>query len=83
MLKQANITFVFNKSYTNLMDNYKPVSILPNLSKIHERCTFWQISSFVVPFLSKFQSDFRKGYITQHCLLAILEKWKEALDKGN
>ena len=83
MLKQANTTSVFNKSYTNLMDNYKPVSILPNLSKIHERCTFWQISSFVVPFLSKFQSDFRKGYSTQHCLLAILEKWKEALDKGN
>ena len=83
MLKQANTTFVFNKSYTNLMDNYKPVSILPNLSKIHERCTFWQISSFVVPFLSKFQSDFRKGYSAQHCLLAILEKWKEALDKGN
>ena len=25
---------------------------------------------------------FRKGYSTQHCLLAMLEKWKSAVDKG-
>ena len=33
-------------------------------------------------FLSKYQCGFRKGYSTQHCLLAILEKWKSAVDKG-
>ena len=33
-------------------------------------------------FFSKYQCGFRKGYSTQHCLLAILEKWKSAVAKG-
>ena len=32
--------------------------------------------------LSLFQCGFRKGFVTQHCLLLIIEKWKEAADKG-
>ena len=31
-------------------------------------------------FLSKYQCDFRKGFNDQHCLLAMLKKWKEAVD---
>ena len=34
------------------------------------------------PFLPKSQCDFRKGYSTQYCLFAMLEKWKSAVDKG-
>ena len=33
-------------------------------------------------FLPKYQCGFRKGYSTQYCLLAMLEKWKSAVDKG-
>ena len=33
-------------------------------------------------FLSKQQCGFRKGYSTQQCLLALLEKWKRAVDSG-
>ena len=35
----------------------------------------------MLKFLSKYQCGFRKGCSTQHCLLAILEKWKSAVDK--
>ena len=31
---------------------------------------------------SKYQYVFRKGCSTQRCLLAFLEKWKTAIDKG-
>ena len=31
---------------------------------------------------SKYQYRFRQGYNTQHCLIVMVEKWKEALDKG-
>ena len=31
-------------------------------------------------FLSKYQCGFRKGFNAQHCLLAMLEKWKKAVD---
>ena len=33
-------------------------------------------------FLSKYQCGFRKGY-NAHCLLAMNEKWKKAVDNGN
>ena len=36
----------------------------------------------MLEFLSKYQCGFGKGYSTQHCLLAVLEKWKSAVDKG-
>ena len=32
--------------------------------------------------LSKYQCRFRQGYKTQHCLLMMVEKWREALDNG-
>ena len=31
---------------------------------------------------SKYQHGFREGYSTQQCLLALLTKWKAAVDKG-
>ena len=37
-LKNADITPVFKKGDRNLKDNYRPVSILSNISKIFERC---------------------------------------------
>ena len=82
-LKKANITPVSKRGDRNSKDNYRPVSILPNISKIFERCIFRQLYSFIFEFLSKYQCGFRKIYsTTQHCLLAMLEKWKSALDKG-
>ena len=33
--------------------------------------------------LSRYQCGFRKGYDPQHCLLAMIDKWKIAVDNGN
>ena len=41
---------------------------------------FKQISENFEPSLSKFHCSFRKGYSAQHFLLAMLEKWKSAVD---
>ena len=83
-LKDAIITPVHKKGAKSSKDNYRPVSILSNLSKIYEKLLFKQISGYFEPILSKFQCSFRKGYGAQHCLLAMLEKWKLAVDnKGN
>ena len=40
------------------------------------------MSNFFDNILSKYQCDFRKGFSTQHCLLAMLEKWKRSVDNG-
>ena len=62
--------------------NYRPVSILPNLSKIYERLIYNQLSMFFENSLSKFQCGFRKGFSAQDCLLVMIEKWKRVLDNG-
>ena len=43
---------------------------------------FSQMSAYLGEIFSKYQYGFRKGYSTQQCLLALLEKWKAAVDKG-
>ena len=42
-----------------------------------------QIPKFMESLLSKYQCVFRRGYSTQYCLLAKLEKWKSSVDKGS
>ena len=81
-LIQAILTPVFKKGDENSKESYRPVSILPNISKIFERFLFKQISNFMEPFFSKQQYGLRKGYSTQYCRLSMLEKWKSAVDKG-
>ena len=54
-LKKTNITPAFKKGDRNCNDNYRPVSILPNMLKIFERCIFRQLYSFMLEFLSKYQ----------------------------
>ena len=62
-------------------NNYRPVSILSNISKVYERIMFKQMSEFSESsFFSKYQCGFRKGFSSQHCLLSMLEKWKSATD---
>ena len=80
-LKQANITPVFKKGSRNQKENYRPVSILPIISKIFEKILSKQLYIYFENILSKFQCGFRKGFSTQHCLLLMIEKWKEAVDK--
>ena len=40
------------------------------------------MSVYFDKFLSDQQCGFRKGYSTQYCLLNLLEKWKNSVDKG-
>ena len=73
---------IFKKGSKNSKYNYCPISILKNISKVHERVMFKQIGEFMENYFSKFQCRFRKGYSTQQCLLALIEKWESATDKG-
>ena len=70
------------KGDRNSKENHRPVGILLNISKIFERCMFRQIYSFMNSYQSKQQYGFRKGYSPQYWLLVMLEKWKNAVDKG-
>ena len=80
-LKKADITPVFKKDEKFLKTNCRPVSILPTVSKIYERCLYDQINEYFQPLFSKLQCGFRKGHSAQHCLLVLIEKCRKVLDK--
>ena len=81
-LKAADILPTHKKNDKSDIENYRPISILPTLSKIYERCMYDQLYKYFDHILSKYQRGFRQGYNTQYCLLTIFEKWKDLWDKG-
>ena len=60
-LKLADITPLHNKGKKNIKGNYRPVSILPNLSKIFEKCIFTQMSQFLNNIVWKYQCSFQRA----------------------
>ena len=51
MLKMADITPVHKKESRSAKNNYRQVSILPNISKLYERIMFKQISGNILEVL--------------------------------
>ena len=80
-LKNADITPIHKEKENILKKNYRPISILPILSKIYEGIMNEQMTSYIGKYLSPYIFGYRKGHGTQHCLLAMIEMWRKALDK--
>ena len=78
--KFANLTHVFKQGTRNLKDNYRPISILPIISKIFEELIYRQLSNHFNNAFSKFRCGFRKVFNAQHCLLLMIDNWKNAID---
>ena len=74
---------IYKKNNKCEKENYRPVRILSNLSKIYEKLIYHQLYEYFVNIIFPSQCDFRKGYNAQHCLLVMIEKFKEAIDIGN
>ena len=72
--KLADITPIFKDDDKHIKRNYRPVSILPALSKIFERLMSYQINDYMDEKLSIFLCGFRKGMSAQNCLLFMIEK---------
>ena len=81
-LKLAEITPIFKALETILVENYRPVSILPIVSKIFERIMQKQMGNFIEKHLSPYLCGYRKGYNSQYALLAMIEHWKKSLDNN-
>ena len=87
LLKRASVTPVFKKSYPDSTsafkkrypvskENYRPVSILPVMSKIFEKLLCKQFTVLAGQNLSKYKCGFKKGFSAQYSLVAMLEKMK-------
>ena len=81
-LKWAVVKPAHKKGSRTDKENFRLVSILPNISKIYERCLFKQLTNYFEDLFSKYQCGFRKGFSVANCLLPMTEKWRESLDQG-
>ena len=83
-LKLAEVVPFYKKNDKKDKNNYWPMSILSNISKIYEKYMQKQLNEYFFDFLSKFQCGFRQGFSAQHWLLVLIGKFREIRDgKGN
>ena len=59
-LKLADVAPVFKKKSKSSKDNCRPVSIFSNISKVYERCIYYQIHSYFDKILCSKQRYFLK-----------------------
>ena len=81
-LKKADILPIHKKDEKFLAKNYRPISLLPAVSKIYEKNMYEEIIEFIEKSLSPYLFGFRKGHSTEQCLLVMLETWKVSLDEN-
>ena len=80
-LKLDDVTPVYKNGDATDKKNYRPVSVLPTVSKVFERILLRQISNYIDNLLRPYLCGYRKGFNPQHALLTLLEKWRITLDK--
>ena len=85
MLKIAKVIPIFKKDNAGLYENYRPISVLPCISKILERLMFNRLINFLDHFniLSEDQYGFRPGHSTELALISATNKLYKALDGKN
>ena len=76
-LKLADITPIFKSVDPTCAKNYRPVSVLPVVSKIFERIMQKQIFSHVEKYLSPYLCGYRRGFSTQYALIELIEKMEK------
>jgi hypothetical protein len=65
------------------LDMYRPVSILPAMSKIYERIASDQLADFVLNYISSVPWNFSKRLcVPYNFLLRLLEDWRQALHQN-
>jgi len=63
--------------------NYKPLSILPSLSKVFETLVHSGISPYFENIFHDYVLAYRKSYGTNTTLLNLTEQWKKELENHN
>jgi hypothetical protein len=83
--KRANVSPVFKKNDKQSKKNYRPISLLPGLSKIIERVVYKQLYEYCSAnnYLNERNSGFKKNDSTTCQLLHIVNEIYTSIDKGD
>ena len=82
-MKIAKIIPIFKSGNQEIMNNYRPISLLPAFSKLLEKLVCKRLTSFLESYkiLYKHQYGFRKKHSTIHPILHLLKYIAENNDK--
>ena len=80
--KLANVTPIFKKGDKQLIQNYRPISLLPICGKIFEKIVFNNLYKHLTThhLISKKQSGFRAGDSTTNQLIHLVNDIHRAFD---
>jgi len=83
-LKISQIVPVPKRSIPSIPSHYRPISILPTVSKIFEKIIYARVSNFLNKnkLLTNFLYGFRNNPSTELAVSAIYESFLENMDKG-
>ena len=84
-LKAARVSPTFKSGAKNLFDNYRPISVLPAVSKIFEKCVHFQLIDHLEKhnLLSKCQFGYRRHRSTEYATTFFIDKLRKSMDNGN
>ena len=82
--KLAKVTPLHKKGSKLDPGNYRPISILPSISKIMEKIVYEQVANYLEEnrLIYEFQSGFRESHSTDTCLLYLNDLIKREVDSG-
>ncbi len=82
--KSARVIPLHKKGPKNLLNNYRPISILPVISKIFEKVLYEQLYDYFISnnLLSPHQFGFRQFHSTASALLDSTNEWFINMDRG-
>ena len=83
-VKLTRITSVFKKGSRFDEDNYRPISVLSNFSKLFEKAMYCRLCSYLeeLIILYPFQLGFREKCLPSHALLSITESIRQSIDNN-
>jgi hypothetical protein len=83
-LKIAKVIPIYKKGSKLIPANYRPISLLSNINKIIEKLVFPRVFNFLEDnkIIYKLQYGFRPKHSTNHALINVTEKIRDALDQG-
>ena len=83
-LKSSKVIPIFKSGEVSCISNYRPISLLPSLSKIFEYVILDQLTDYLIKnnILCSEQFGFRSGYSTELAALRLIDRMISHLDAG-